>query len=101
MTVKHFPNDSALSCKIAKFYIHEFYLNRGFKSAMLSNKCFHMMSTLRLVYAVRAILNTEYRRLWLNWTALERAFDKHELKIILIHVKRIKLKAIRALTLGK
>ena len=50
------------------------------------------------VYAARAILNTEYRRLWLNWTALERALDKHELKIILIHVKRIKLKAVRALT---
>ena len=33
MTVKHFPNDSALSCKIAKFYIHE--LNRGFKSGLL------------------------------------------------------------------
>ena len=52
--------------------------------------------TVSIVYAVRAILNTEYRRLWLNWTALERAFDKHELKIILI--KRIKLKAVRALT---
>ena len=25
-------------------------------------------------------------------------FDKHELKIIVIHVKRIKLKAVRALT---
>ena len=50
------------------------------------------------MYAVRAILNTEYRRLWLNLTALERTLDKHELKIILIHVKRIKLKAVRALT---
>ena len=29
MPIKHFPNDSALSCKIAKFNIHEFYLNRG------------------------------------------------------------------------
>ena len=48
------------------------------------------------IYAVRAILNTEYKRFWLNQTALERAFDKHELKIILI--KRIKLKAVRALT---
>ena len=94
MTVNHFPNDSVLSCEIAKFYIHE--LNLGFKSAMLSNKFFHMMSTQWLVYAVRAILNAEYKHLWLNWTALERAFDKHELKIIWI--KQIKLKAERALT---
>ena len=54
------------------------------------------MSTQWLVYAVRAILNAEHKHLWLNWTALERAFDKHELKIIWI--KWIKLKAVRALT---
>ena len=30
VTVKHFPNDSALSCKIAKFNLQaEFYLNSG------------------------------------------------------------------------
>ena len=56
-----------------------------------------MISRYRLVYVVGAILNTEYRRLWLNsGTALERAFDKYDLKTILI--KRIKLKAVRALT---
>ena len=54
--------------------------------------------TVSMQYELYNVLNTEYRRLWLNWTALERAFDKHELKIILIHVKRIKLKAVRALT---
>ena len=41
-------------------------------------------------------INAEYKHFWLNWTALERAFDKHELKII--WTKRIKLKAVRALT---
>ena len=51
--------------------------------------------TVSIVYAVRATLNTEFRRLWLNWTALERAFDKHELKIIL--VKGSKLKEVPAL----
>ena len=55
MTVKHFPNDSALSCKIAKFYIspsfiltvvlsNDFNGPRRFpKSAMLLNKCFYML----------------------------------------------------------
>ena len=52
--------------------------------------------TVSMQYELYNVLNTEYRRLWLNWTALERAFDKHELKIILM--KRIKLKAVRALT---
>ena len=53
MTVKHFPNDSALSCKIAKFYIHEFYLDRGFKSAMLSNNPY-------AEYVTVSIFKTEY-----------------------------------------
>ena len=53
--------------------------------------------TVSMQYELYNVLNTEYRRLWLNWTAfIERAFDKHELKIILM--KRIKLTAVRALT---